>query len=237
MSPGRLKAQFMTWVKICGITNLEDALTAVDGGADALGFVFYEKSPRRVGRETVRQILRELPNGIEKIGVFVDPLAEKMCEAVHSLDLTGVQMLMTWPPKPSSGMSAAVGVPRTTKAYWAMPAGPLIENGQWIENKFPAHISQLISGIFLDSGAAQQPGGTGRVFDWVKAAPLVQQMSKSVKVIVAGGLTPSNVAEAMHILQPWGVDVSSGVEASAGKKDPDKVRAFITAVRQEDAKH
>jgi phosphoribosylanthranilate isomerase len=226
----------MTWIKICGITNLEDGLTAVNAGADALGFVFYEESPRKVDRETVRQILKELPNGVETIGVFVDPLAEQMCEVVHSLDLTGIQMVMTWPPKPSSGMKAAVGVPRTMKAYCAMPAGPLVEGGQWIENQFPAHLSQLIGGIFLDSGAPQQPGGTGRVFDWVKAVPLVEQMSKRVKVIVAGGLTPSNVAEAMHILRPWGVDVSSGVEASPGKKDPDKVRAFVDAVRREDAK-
>jgi phosphoribosylanthranilate isomerase len=226
----------MTWVKICGITNLDDALTAVDAGADAIGFVFYEKSPRNVELDRVRGILAALPNQGEKIGVFVDPSPEHMSRVVHSLDLTGVQTVMTWPPKSSSGMTTAVGVPRGTKAYWAFPARPLVESGRWIENTFPPHLSELICGIFLDSGSREQPGGTGKVFDWAQAAPLVQQMSKSVKVIVAGGLTPTNVAEAIHTLKPWGVDVSSGVEASPGKKDPNKVRAFISAVRQEDGK-
>ncbi len=88
--------------------------------------------------------------------------------------------------------------------------------------------------VLLDSTTPGQPGGTGRAFDWKRIAPLVHVMNKSVKVIAAGGLTPENVAEAMRILHPWGVDVSSGVEASAGKKDPNKVRAFVTAVREAD---
>jgi phosphoribosylanthranilate isomerase len=85
--------------------------------------------------------------------------------------------------------------------------------------------------IFLDSGSLQQPGGTGETFDWQKAAPIVEQMQRVMRVVVAGGLNPTNVTEAIHILKPWGVDVSSGVEARPGKKDPKKVQAFITAVR------
>jgi phosphoribosylanthranilate isomerase len=86
--------------------------------------------------------------------------------------------------------------------------------------------------IFLDSGSLQQPGGTGAVFDWQKAAPIVEQMQRVLKVVVAGGLNPTNVADAIHVLKPWGVDVSSGVESKPGRKDPDKIRAFISAVRQ-----
>jgi len=92
-----------------------------------------------------------------------------------------------------------------------------------------------IAAIFLDSGTLQQPGGTGRQFNWMKAVPAVEEIRKSgLKLVVAGGLTPENVADAMRILKPWGVDVSSGVEASPAKKDPEKVRAFIAAVRKAD---
>jgi phosphoribosylanthranilate isomerase len=94
--------------------------------------------------------------------------------------------------------------------------------------KFP----DFFQTIFLDSGSLQQPGGTGVAFDWQKAAPIVERMRQVVKVVVAGGLRPANVAEAIHILKPWGVDVSSGVEAKPGKKDPEKVRAFVAAVRK-----
>jgi phosphoribosylanthranilate isomerase len=86
--------------------------------------------------------------------------------------------------------------------------------------------------IFLDSGSLQQPGGTGVAFDWEKAAPVVEKMRQVARVVVAGGLNPTNVTEAIHILKPWGVDVSSGVESKPGKKDPEKVRAFVGAVRQ-----
>jgi phosphoribosylanthranilate isomerase len=86
--------------------------------------------------------------------------------------------------------------------------------------------------VFLDSGTPQQPGGTGRTFDWEKSVPLVERIKENAKVVVAGGLTPDNVTDAIRILKPWGVDVVSGVEASPGKKDPEKVRAFIRAVRQ-----
>jgi phosphoribosylanthranilate isomerase len=86
--------------------------------------------------------------------------------------------------------------------------------------------------IFLDSGTLQQPGGTGVAFDWQKAAPIVERLQRVVRVVIAGGLNPTNVTEAIHILRPWGVDVSSGVESTPGKKDPEKVRAFVSAVRK-----
>jgi phosphoribosylanthranilate isomerase len=227
----------MTWVKICGITNLEDALTAVDAGADALGFVFYEKSPRNVALDVAREIIAKLPHNVEKVGVLVDLSAEQKGRIIHSVDLTGVQMVNTVrPPIPTPDMSVAVGLRPGMKAYFTFHARQLIENGRWIENKLPPELLDRFGGIVLDSGEPEQPGGTGKVFDWARAASLVQTMSKNFRVIVAGGLTSSNVTEAMRTLKPWGVDVSSGVEARPGKKDPAKVRDFIAAVREEDKK-
>jgi phosphoribosylanthranilate isomerase len=226
----------MTWVKICGITNLEDALTAVNAGADALGFVFHEGSPRNVELNTVRKIIANLPSHIEKIGLLVDMSAEQKSCVVHSLELTGVQMVNAGNPlTPGLDMRVAVGLPPGMKAYFTLPARYVVE-GTWLDNPISPVFAERFGGIVLDSVTPTQPGGTGKVFDWAKAVPLVTTMSRTFRVIVAGGLTPGNVAEAMRTLHPWGVDVSSGVEASPGKKDPDKVRAFVAAVRAEDAK-
>lgn len=240
---------FMTWVKICGITNIEDALTAVEAGADAVGFVFYEKSPRNVVPENVREIVRQLPAHIEKVGVFVGNNPKNWLELLHGLGLTGSQ-LHFGPHIGSVNETTAYGLgcfPPGFKTYLSMPAEWFIES----EDRANSFISKaaraaeimrshpegdkLVSffpTIFLDSGSLQQPGGTGTVFDWQKAAPIVEQMKQVVRVVVAGGLNPTNVSEAIHTLRPWGVDVSSGVELKPGRKDPEKVRAFVAAVRQ-----
>jgi phosphoribosylanthranilate isomerase len=239
----------MTWVKICGITNLEDARTAVEAGADALGFVFYEKSPRNVAPETVRTIIREIPAHIEKIGVFVGNNPENLPELAHNVGLTGSQ-LHFGPHVGCVSETTAHGVgcfPSGFKRYMSMPAEWFIESEE-SANHFissAAEAAKLVRNreeketfldffgtIFLDSGTLQQPGGTGEAFDWQRAAPIVDRMKQVVRVVVAGGLNPTNVADAIDILNPWGVDVSSGVEAKPGKKDPEKVRAFVTAVRQ-----
>ncbi len=232
----------MTWVKICGTTNLEDALAAVDAGADALGFVFYEKSPRRIDPETVRQIVRELPPTVEKVGVFAGESVESAVEIADGAGLTAVQIHLQ-PPAALSGQNAglrAVCSSRVSKIYPAVPASWFLGEGpvsadlaSFTENR----PDRLFDTIFLDSGTAQQPGGTGRTFDWEKAATLVQNMSKSVRVVVAGGLTSSNVAEAMRMLRAWGVDVASGVEKEPGRKDREKIRAFVAEVRKADRKN
>jgi phosphoribosylanthranilate isomerase len=127
-----------------------------------------------------------------------------------------------------------------------MPAGWLVEHAEsWLAGleqrsgnppavPLAARGSNSCRAIVLDSGTFEQPGGTGMVFDWRKAIPMVEQMKQTVNVVVAGGLTPTNVTEALSILKPWGVDVSSGVEREPGKKDSAKVRRFISAVRQAD---
>ncbi|MGH9567979.1 MAG: phosphoribosylanthranilate isomerase, partial [Candidatus Angelobacter sp.] len=223
----------MTWVKICGITNLEDALTAIDAGADALGFVFFEKSPRRVTSEAARQIIQKLPPQIETVGVFVAGSNGDIAEIAEQAHLSSVQMHL--PNRKTDSLSGPLSAGR--KHYVAVSASDFFDqdNADFVVFKNGSNAAQWIHAVFLDSGTAQQPGGTGRVFDWQKAVATVERIQRSgLRLVVAGGLTPKNVAEAMRVLKPWGVDVSSGVEAAPGKKDPEKVRAFIAAVKQAD---
>jgi len=228
----------MTWIKICGITNHEDALTAVDAGADALGFIFYEKSPRKIDAETAKRIVATLPVHVEKVGVFVLQDSEPASQIAEHAGLTSLQIHVRLPlgvePNQSREL-VAVAAAKPRKFYLAMPAawflgeGPVTANLSSFIEKRP---ERPFDRILLDSGTPDQPGGTGKTFDWEKAAPRFEQMSRGINVIVAGGLTPANVSDAIRILKPWGVDVASGVEASPGKKDPEKVRDFVRAVRE-----
>jgi len=219
----------MTWVKICGITNLEDALTAVDAGADALGFVFYDKSPRNIHPDEVRAIASRLPASTEIVGVFVgnNRISKRF---IGHAKISSVQL------HPS--FRTLGDLPRNLaeisgKIVYAVSVDHLLNSTVGGFDWWP-DAKKAIRAVLLDSGTPQRPGGTGVPFDWSKAASLVSQIASDFKVILAGGLNPDNVGEAMRILHPWGVDVSSGVEASPRKKDPEKVRAFIRAVRRAD---
>ena len=218
----------MTWIKICGTTNLEDALVAAEAGANALGFVFYKQSPRNIAPERAREIVAQLPPEVEKVGVFVDGESpEWIIQVAEQAELTAVQLHVGSSFARHDQRSWSFG---NRKIYLALPAAQFLDAGaQW---GGPNQRSSAISAIFLDSGTSQQPGGTGKAFDWQKAALLVEAMAQTANVVVAGGLNPLNVTEAIRILKPWGVDVASGVETAPGKKDPQKVRAFIAAVRR-----
>ena len=217
----------MTWVKICGMTNLEDALVAVDAGADAVGFVFYEKSPRCVTVEMVREIVRKLPDSVEKVGVFVSTAAE------------AVEGIVRW-----TGLTAAQIYPdahnRLDDEYLEKLSGRVIPaistSGKREDEMSGFRVSNGMRGrviaALVDSGNSERPGGTGRKFNWEQLPAFASRMG--VNVIVAGGLSPQNVGAAIEKMKPWGVDVVSGVEASPGKKDPEKVRAFVRAVREMD---
>jgi phosphoribosylanthranilate isomerase len=242
----------MTWVKICGMTNLEDALVAVDAGADAVGFVFYEKSPRCESLETVREIGAGLPEGVEKIGVFVSPEADAIRMMVDA-GLTGTQSYISTEGFAGSKGRTWIGracLPPSFRSLIAFPMSLFGEDVSQVEGMlagFAASRKKLPDGVsipegffdtfLLDSGNLRQLGGTGHAFDWKRVRALAEGMRKDgLKLVVAGGLTPENVGEAIGTLSPWGVDVSSGVEACPGKKDPDKVRAFVKAVRDTDRK-
>jgi phosphoribosylanthranilate isomerase len=232
----------MTWVKICGMTNLDDALVAVEAGADAVGFVFYEKSPRCVSVEMAREIVEKLPESVEKIGVFAGESLARAEEAGTFAGLNALQVYTTsgsrilevlenvgmWPPSRRR--------PGQTKIYLALPISRVIveqveEQGLTIDMQDPE--GDFVA-LLLDSGGGQHPGGTGVAFDWNRAAATVAGLSKRHRIVIAGGLKPQNVGEAIGILKPWGVDVVSGVEARPGKKDAEKVRAFVRAVRERD---
>jgi phosphoribosylanthranilate isomerase len=219
----------MTWVKICGMTNLEDALVAVDAGADAVGFVFYEKSPRCVTAETAREICAKLPGSVEKVGVFVNESPERVSEVAHRAGLTAAQLHGDEYKNPRPYLNGG-------KIFFALPVAQMLNNltepiGEFRVPKLPES-----STILLDSGFPEKRGGTGKTFAWAEARWLVSQLMRQHPVVIAGGLTASNVTRAAEFLKPWGVDVVSGVEASPGKKDPEKVRAFVRAVRECDRK-
>lgn len=227
----------MTWIKICGITNLEDAQTAVEAGADALGFIFHKKSPRLVDLEKVRDIVAALPATVEKIGVFAFEDSEKAQQIANQAGLTGLQIHLE--ARPSGGPSQRNAGRAALNFYPAVPAAWFLSDGA-IDPGLASFIEKRperpFNRILLDSGTPEQPGGTGKTFDWTRTASVIERMSTDLNIIVAGGLGPSNVTEAIRILKPWGVDVSSGVEEAPGKKKPHKVRAFVDAVRQADKK-
>jgi phosphoribosylanthranilate isomerase len=218
----------MTWVKICGMTNLEDALVAADAGADAAGFVFYKKSPRCVTAETVRGICSNLPKEIDKIGVFVNELPERVAEIAGEAGLTAVQFHGDEWKRPQE-----YSVNRNS--FFCLPASEIVRDPSAITRslgdfeRFPN-----LTGFLLDSGTADKRGGTGKVFAWEQSSSVVESLKTLHRIVIAGGLHPENVGAAIETLHPWGVDVVSGVEASPGKKDPEKVRAFVRAVRETD---
>jgi len=214
----------MTWVKICGTTNLDDALAAVEAGADALGFIFTD-SPRRITPEAAREIVANLPDSVQKIGVFVNASRERVHSIVAKVGLTGVQLHGTeneqYVEELCRGWNDAKMRKHQVRVIKAVPVRPGFENTL-------RALSRSLDLFLLDSGA----GGTGQSFDPKTALAGLKKMP--VRFIVAGGLRPENVSETIQVLKPWGVDVASGVEKEKGKKDHAKVKAFIQAVRQTD---
>jgi phosphoribosylanthranilate isomerase len=216
------------WIKICANTSLEDAQLAVDAGANAVGFVFAE-SPRQVTRSQVKEIAPLLPRTIEKYGVFVDPSFDEVVETVIGCGLTGVQLHTSSDP----GLAL-----RLREHFAAIPArGRLgILRVLHYASDFDAQLRELqndraVDAVLIDARTAKAVGGTGTAFDWRAAQTSFLRTAPHLRLIVAGGLRPENVTDAIYTLQPWGVDVASGVETSPGRKDPAKVEAFVSAVR------
>jgi phosphoribosylanthranilate isomerase len=206
------------WVKICANTSLEDARTAAEAGADALGFVFAP-SPRRVTAEQVAAIVPGLPAKTEKIGVFVDAPLDEILSTVETCGLTGVQLHCELDDKLTAQVRARFG------------PGLRILRVVHFEQDALLPGDADADGFLIDSRTATAVGGTGRAYDWNVAAATLFQNPQDRPLVAAGGLTPENVAEAIARLKPWGVDVASGVESAPGKKDAAKVRAFVANAR------
>jgi len=211
------------WVKICANTSLEDARLAVDAGADALGFVFAP-SPRRVTPEQVATISPQLPRSIEKIGVFVDAALDEIASTVRICGLTGVQLHSQSGPEAPAQLRAEFGP--------ALRILRVVHFGPSAASQAQSYAADPnVDAILIDSRTATAVGGTGISFDWNEARCTIFSGATAAHLIAAGGLNPENVSEAIATLKPWGVDVASGVEAAPGRKDPAKVRAFVTNAR------
>jgi phosphoribosylanthranilate isomerase len=205
-----------TRVKICGITNLDDALAAVEAGADALGFVFYPESPRYVYPESVREIVGYLPPMITVTGVFVNEHIEKVQEISKYCSLSLLQFHGKESPEYCQWHGS-----RVMKAFRVRDASVIDEMKRY-----------EVSGYLLDTYAQDVHGGTGICFDW----SLARAAADLKPVVLAGGLTPDNVTEAIEKVRPYAVDVSSGVEGKPGKKAAEKIFNFIKAVEKADAR-
>ena len=204
----------MTRIKICGITSPEDALLCVDAGADALGLNFYPPSPRYITVSRAREIVAAVPPFVFLVGLFVD---EDLSEVQRIMDETGLHIAQ-FHGSESPEVLERYGRP-AIKAFRIQRAEDLKPM-----KDFPA------ATFLLDTYYKGLPGGTGETFDW----DLAQGAARENRIILAGGLTPENVADAIRLVRPFAVDVASGVEPSPGKKDPSLVHRFVEAVREAD---
>jgi phosphoribosylanthranilate isomerase len=195
-------------VKICGITNVEDGFAAANAGADAVGFIFYEQSPRYVPIEKAATVIRELPPMIVKVGVFVDAEEEVVFRAIRECGLN----LLQFHGGESPEYCVQFGL-MSMKAFQVRDAKSLERVKEFKTDAW-----------LLDAYSPDKLGGTGEKFNWDLA---VKARALGRPIFLAGGLTPENVAEAVRHVEPYAVDVSSGVEASPGKKDHGKLKAFI----------
>ena len=202
----------MVRVKICGITNLEDATAAIDFGADALGFVFFKGSPRYVTVEQAAAIVCKLSAFVTTVGVFVDESPEIISSAISGAGIDVVQL------HGEEKTEACRFSRRSIKAIRIKS----IDSLEPLKN-----FKDLVSAFLLDAYAPNTLGGTGRIFNW----DIAVEAKQFGRIILAGGLTPDNIQDAVRHVRPYGVDVSSGVEQEKGKKDHQKMRLFIERAR------
>ncbi len=208
-----------TWIKFCGTTSLEDAIASLEAGADALGFIFAP-SKRQIAPEKAHEIVRGLPEKVERVGVFMDESTDTICQIALKAGLTAVQL---------HGNESAEFVEQL-KSERLPGHGVRIIKTLVIDGDFHLRLEQFFTGrsrpdaILLDSGA-----GTGQAFEWRGVQSFLT--GTDMQFIVAGGLNTENVGMALRTFRPYGVDVVSGVESAPGKKDPAKLKSFVAAVR------
>lgn len=198
----------MVKVKICGITNLEDATEAVSHGADALGFVFFKKSPRYISPSKAKAIIKELPPFISSVGLFVN---EKKTTIEKTISQTGINIVQLHGDEPPKACSLSRPVIKAIRVKSLESLDPL------------SKYKDRVSAFLLDAYTQEAFGGTGKIFNW----DIAVEAKRFGKIILAGGLTPDNIEQAIRWVHPYAVDVSSGVEAEKGKKDHRKMKLFI----------
>ena len=201
-----------TRIKICGITSVTDGVAAAEAGADMIGLMFYERSPRNISIATATEISRSLSPFIVKVGVFVNPDEDTVMRAIGECGVTLLQFHGEETPGFCTQFGAMSMKAFRIKDAASLEALPNYPTDAWL----------------LDAYSPDAHGGTGAKFNWELA---IEAKNLGRPIVLAGGLTPENVGDAVQTVQPFGVDVSSGVESSLGKKDHAKVRAFIQAVR------
>jgi phosphoribosylanthranilate isomerase len=199
-------------IKICGITNLDDAMAAVDYGADALGFVFFKQSPRYIPCKKAVAIIEKLPPCLTTVGVFVNEDPEQI-EKVAAM--TGIDVVQLHGNEPPEKIVFSRRIIKAIRVKSLESLDPLIYFKDWV------------SAFLLDTYTPDIFGGTGRIFNW----DIAVEAKQFGRIILAGGLTPDNIAEAVRWVRPYGVDVSSGVESEKGKKDYKKLELFIERAR------
>ena len=209
----------MVRVKICGITSAADAQAAIEAGANLLGFNFYEKSPRHIAEDQAAEIRARLPKKIKAVGIFVNPLPAHVIALRSYLELDAVQLHGDESPETVAEIAPVVPV---IKAFRVEPEFPLTTLDKY---------ARAFAFLF-DAAHTDQYGGTGRTTDW----DVARRASSSHRIILAGGLKVENVAAAVRIVRPYGIDVASGVETSPGKKDHGLLREFIQEVRRAERK-
>ena len=204
----------MTFIKICGITNLEDARLSVAAGADALGFNFYRPSPRYIEPQTAREIIQQLSDDVFTVGVFVNEESPALVEQIAS----------------EAGVTALQLHGDESPDYCRELANRYVIKVLAAGNEFKPEdaLEYDVNAIMLDAFDSKLRGGTGRTIDWSRAR---QTRNLVPRIILAGGLTPENVGEAISTVDPYGVDACSALESTPGKKIPQRVTAFVNAVR------
>jgi phosphoribosylanthranilate isomerase len=201
-------------VKVCGLTTPEEAAAVAEAGADAVGLVFFARSLRAVDLETARRVAAALPPFVARVGVFVDASRDELLRAADSVPLDLLQLHGREP------LEALAGLPRRSVKALGVTADFDLEQALRYAGRCDA--------LLLDTGGGSLPGGSGATFDWSVARAV---RARVPRLVLAGGLDPGNVGAALAAVGPDAVDVSSGVESAPGRKDLDKVRAFIAAVR------
>lgn len=216
---GQFRKHDMVRVKICGVTSWADAKLAIDAGSDALGFNFYDKSPRRIAVSRAREIIRRMPRRVSAVGIFVDASAANVLRIARAVKLGVLQLHGQERPRTVAQLARAFPV---IKAFRVGPSFRLKDL-----EKYPSATAFLLDGF-----DAKLRGGTGKRFDW----RIARQAKRFAPVILAGGLTAGNAVRAIRTAKPFAIDVCSGVEASPGKKNAKKVRAFMARVSREGGK-